>query len=466
MSNPPRIMVVDDEPAFLHYMRAILEEESYQVETASSGWEALRHLQTDLPPDLVLLDLLMPELDGLETLERMRHVRPGVKVIIVSCVNNSREVVQAVRLGAQDFLTKPILRAELESVLGHYLSGIRDIDESRRPSSSEMLENISDDLVFVAASPAMRRIHAQVKQLANFDVPVLLLGESGSGKEVIARLIHKLSSRSQRPFLKVNCAALPADLLESELFGYEPGAFTGATRAKPGQFELCDTGTILLDEIGEMPPSLQAKLLHVLQDQEFSRLCGRTVVKVDVRILAATNVNIDEALATRKLREDLYYRLDTFALWVPPLRDRREEIPLLLRHFMARFAARYAKAPLSFSPRLLEACVRYPWPGNLRELENFVRRYLIRGDEGEMLEELKSGRVVTDVRPPTERLLGPGDACPSDLKEFVRNLKDGAEAEAITRALEQTGGKHKQAARLLNISYRALIYKIRQYGLK
>src|SRR3979490_771359 len=245
------------------------------------------------------------------------------------------------------------------------------------PSDDEIAEHLKNGFIFPAASPVMAKIRSSIEQVARVDVPVLLLGESGVGKEVVARRIHALSNRAHRTFLKVNCAALPAELLESELFGYEAGAFTGATRAKPGQFELCNKGTILLDEIGELPPALQAKLLHVLQDQQFSRLGSRSVIKVDVRILAATNINIPEALATKRLREDLYYRLNAFTMSLPPLRERKEEIPILLKHFMARMSELYARAPLPLSPAMMDACLKHPWPGNLRELSNFVQRYLL-----------------------------------------------------------------------------------------
>ncbi|MGH9378759.1 MAG: sigma-54 interaction domain-containing protein, partial [Terriglobia bacterium] len=299
-------------------------------------------------------------------------------------------------------------------------------------------------------------------QLAQVDVPVLMLGESGTGKEVVARLIHKLSHRADRTWMKVNCAALPAELLESELFGYEPGAFTGATRSKPGKFELCDKGTFLLDEIGEMPPSLQAKLLHVLQDQQFSRLGSRSMVKVDVRILAATNIDIPEAIASRKFREDLYYRLNAFTIHIPPLRERKEEIPLLIRHFMGLFAARYARTPLPVSPSLIEACLNYRWPGNLRELENFVKRYLILGDEALALMELEANREEQAGRVEAPDL---SKSPPGDLKSLVRGLKGEAECEAISRALKHTKWNRKEAARMLKISYKALLYKIRQYNL-
>ena len=279
---------------------------------------------------------------------------------------------------------------------------------------------------------------------------------------MLARLIHKLSPRAHRTFLKVNCAAVPADLLESELFGYEAGAFTGATHPKPGKFELCNKGTILLDEIGEMPPGLQAKLLHVLQDQQFSRLGSRSVIKVDVRILAATNINIPEALANKRLREDLYYRLNAFTLNLPPLRERKEEIPILLKHFMSRMSERYARAPLPLSSVMMQACLDYPWPGNLRELSNFIKRYLILGDDNLAIAELNpknngSGQFDTAPRNPAEPAGG--------LKSLARNAKDEAEAEAIARALEETNWNRKQAAAMLKISYKALLYKIRQYGI-
>jgi two-component system, NtrC family, response regulator AtoC len=378
-----------------------------------------------------------------------------VKVVMLSCVSDTRKVVQAIRLGAHDYLTKPFQKAELDAVIDQCLG-------TSRQTYAGDVEELCDDVFFVAASPAMRKIRSQAALVANVDIPVLLLGESGTGKEVLARLIHKLSPRAHRTFLKVNCAAVPADLLESELFGYEAGAFTGATHPKPGKFELCNKGTILLDEIGEMPPSLQAKLLHVLQDQQFSRLGSRSVIKVDVRILAATNINIPEALANKRLREDLYYRLNAFTLNLPPLRERKEEVPILLKHFMSRMSERYARAPLPLSTVMMQACLDYPWPGNLRELSNFIKRYLILGDDKLAIAELNpkndpTGRADAVGRNPAE----PGGG----LKSLARNAKDEAEAEAISQALEETNWNRKQAAALLKISYKALLYKIRQYGI-
>jgi two-component system, NtrC family, response regulator AtoC len=458
MTDTANILLVDDEPGMLRYIRTLLEVDDYKVATASTGEEALERVQKGLQPDLVLLDLLMPGIDGLQTLEQIRQIRPGTKVVMLSCVSDTRKVVQAIRLGAHDYLTKPFQKAELDAVIDQCLG----TNQQNYPGE---VEELCDDVYFVAASPAMRKIRSQAALVANVDIPVLLLGESGTGKEVVARLIHKLSPRAHRTFLKVNCAAVPADLLESELFGYEAGAFTGATHPKPGKFELCNKGTILLDEIGEMPPSLQAKLLHVLQDQQFSRLGSRSVIKVDVRILAATNINIPEALANKRLREDLYYRLNAFTLSLPPLRERKEEIPILLKHFMSRLSERYARAPLPMSAGLMQACLDYTWPGNLRELSNFIKRFLILGDEKLAVNELQPKNDGNGTHfDGASRNAGENNGS-GGLKSLARNAKDEAEAEAINKALEETNWNRKQAAALLKISYKALLYKIRQYGI-
>lgn len=464
MTEKARILVVDDEPVMLRYLQTVLEAESYHVQTARNGPEAVARVQQDPSPDVVLLDVLMPDVDGLETLQLLRKARPGLRVVMLSCLTEPRKIVQAMRLGAVDYLTKPFQIADLGAVLEHSLTPRKTLGGSPAPQHDVCIEELGDGTFFLAASPAMRQLSVEVDRVANVDVPVLLLGESGTGKEVVARLIHKRSSRASRTFLKVNCAALPAELLESELFGYEAGAFTGATRSKPGKFELSDKGTFLLDEIGEMPSGLQAKLLHVLQDQEFSRLGSRSTTKVDVRILAATNLDIEEAIAAKKFREDLYYRLNAFTIRLAPLRERRDEIPLLLIQFMARYAGRYARTPLPLTPGLVDACVRYSWPGNLRELENFVKRYLILGDESLVRGELEAKE---DLREGDARATPTASAAqPGGLKSLVRSVKDEAEIEAISRALEETKWNRKQAARLLSISYKALLYKIRQYGIE
>ena len=455
------ILVVDDEPHMAEFLRTLLEVESFRVEVASSGLEALERVRREPAPDLVLLDVAMPGIDGLQTLERLSEIRPGIKVVMLSCLTEPKTIVKAIRLGAQDYLPKPFQKADLDAVIKRVLGRA-----TSRPGQGvpEDAEEVGEGHYFVAASEAMRRIRGQVNMIAGVDVPVLILGESGTGKEVIARLIHKLSPRAGRTFLKVNCAALPNELLESELFGYEPGAFTGAIKPKPGKFELCDKGTIFMDEIGEMSPGLQAKLLHVLQDHRFSRLGSRSEVKVDVRILAATNVDIPQALASKKLREDLYYRLNAFTINMPPLRERPEVIPLLLRHFMSRFAERYARDPLPLTPALVDAAMKHSWRGNLRELENFVKRYLILGDEQQVIQELQvanGGGLATSLPSASGSKLGSGD-----LKSLVRSLKDEAEMKAIAEALQRTNWNRKAASRLLKISYKALLYKIREYRLE
>src|ERR1700731_88630 len=328
-------------------------------------------------------------------------------------------------------------------------------------TANDFSEALSNGFVLPSISPVSAKIRSSIEQVARVDVSVLLLGESGVGKEVVARRIHALSNRAHRTFLKVNCAALPAELLESELFGYEAGAFTGATRAKPGQFELCNKGTILLDEIGELPPGLQAKLLHVLQGGQFSRLGGRSLIEVDVRILAATNVNVPQALANKQLREDLYYRLSALTIHMPPLRERPEEIPIFLGYFMHRFAAQLGCPTKPYPDKVLEACAHYAWPGNVRELENFVKRFLILGDE--------------DLVP---AILGSSQPKPADLRDkgvvslgvpdgpwSLRTVRAEAEKEAILLALEQTKWRRKDAARKLRISMKALYNKLRLYGI-
>src|SRR6202161_1894905 len=308
----------------------------------------------------------------------------------------------------------------------------------------------------------MLKIRQQVLQIAPVDVPVFISDESGVGKEVIARMIHLRSTRRVQPFVKVNCAALPGELLESELFGYEQGAFTGAVRPKPGKFELANKGTIFLDEIAEMSPHLQAKLLHVLQDNQYSRLGGRSVINTDVRVLAATNMHVQEAMQSGRFREDLYYRLNVLSIHIPPLRERTTEIPLLFKHFLAKYSEKYAKPVPEPSKHLLEAALRYPWPGNLRELENFIKRYVILEDDEGSLRELlemtgQQHRTAPREEAPPQKEQG--------LKALVRGLKDEAEMEAIADALEKTNWCRKDAAKMLGISYKALLYKMRQFNL-
>jgi len=335
-------------------------------------------------------------------------------------------------------------------------------NNSFNPASTSQTEVLNDGSMFVASSRAMLSIRKQIEKIAEYDIPVLILGESGTGKEVVARYLHTRSANARQPFLKVNCAALPGPLLESELFGYERGAFTGAVRSNPGKFELCKSGTILLDEIGEISPALQAKLLHVLQDKSVSRLGGNTTIRVEARVIAATNVDICEALESGALRQDLYYRLNTFILRIPPLRSRSEEIPLLLDHFIQRFARLYGCPAPPPSQQLIAACMEYSWPGNIRELQSFTQRFLIQGDVERSINELRGvGRVMTG-HPVAE---AEEDASSTDLKKIGRQVKCSAEKPAIEKILQETRFNRKAAARRLKISYKGLLRKLREYDL-
>src|ERR1700686_1705528 len=460
MANKEKILVVDDEPSIRKYLQTLLEVDGFAVEAVPSGKDALQKIGAGERPDFIILDVLMPELNGIETLKQLMQIDRSLNVVMLSCSNEVGTVVEAIRLGALDYLTKPFEKAELDVAM----LKCRQKQQLRTENKAlrEYCDKITEDLCFLAASPQMVRIRQQILQIAPVDVPVFICGESGVGKEVVARMIHMRSTRRNQPFIKVNCAALPGELLESELFGYDQGAFTGAVRSKPGKFELANKGTIFLDEIAEMSPHLQAKLLHVLQDHQYSRLGGRHMVEVDVRVLAATNVEVQEAMKTGRLREDLYYRLNVLSINVPPLRERTTEIPLLFRHFLNKYSEKFQKETPSPSQHLMEAAMRYPWPGNLRELENFVKRYVILEDDEGSFRELVEMAAARQRTSPREE---PVPAREQGLKALVRGLKDEAETEAIADALEKTHWCRKDAAKMLGISYKALLYKIRQFNL-
>ena len=461
MADKERILVTDDEPSIRKVLQTLLEVDGYEVETASSGKEALERVAKGDKPDLIILDVLMPEMDGLETLRQLMQIDRTLNVIMLSCSNEVTTVVEAIRLGALDYLTKPFEKPELDAAFlkCRQKQQLRTENQALR----DYCEALTEDISFLAASPQMLKIRQQILQIAPVDVPVFISGESGVGKEVVSRMIHLRSTRRQQAFVKVNCAALPGELLESELFGYEQGAFTGAVRAKPGKFELANKGTIFLDEIAEMSPHLQAKLLHVLQDGQYSRLGARSVVNVDVRVLAATNMDVKEAMRSGRFREDLYYRLNVLSIHIPPLRERTTEIPLLFRHFLVKYSEKYGKPAPEPSKHLLDAALRYPWPGNLRELENFVKRYVIlEDDEGSFRELLEMTGQQQKLAPREEPAFAPKE---QGLKALVRSLKDEAEMEAIADALEKTNWCRKDAARMLGISYKALLYKMRQFNL-
>jgi DNA-binding NtrC family response regulator len=372
-------------------------------------------------------------------------------------------VVEAIRMGAHDYITFPFRGPELLQVIRRHVNGREEPDGSM----TESIEDVGGGHFFISASPLMRKLRRQAELLSSIDVPVLILGESGTGKEVMARLIHKLSSRSDQRFLRVDCAA-PSDEL-SELFG-------DSKRTSVDRLEACNQGTVLLDEVADLSAALQAKVLHLLQDNQSLSEDGRANIS-DARILASTNVDIQRAIGQGRFREDLYYRLSAFTISLPPLRERREGIPVLLGHFMKRIAAQYSRVPLAFSPRLVDACQQYTWPGNLRELRNFAKRYLVMEDEkvaiGELSRHQRSKSIPVETFADRPLQIAPATPKPAltaqehvrDLKFLVRNVKDETEIQAITQALDETSWNRKSAAHLLHISYRGLLYKLRRHGI-
>jgi len=457
----PQIGVLDADFAILGYIHRILADR-FNVSLFTEAEELSEKLKSSTKFDLLLMDWHMDHEDGggtaLRFLAQIRSMRPSLPIVLLACSADLKDVVQATRMGATDVILKPFRKPDIDLVVEKCLAGVGTFpaEEDNQVTEIPLDENTS----LVLSSKRMREIESQCRLVARADIPVLILGESGTGKEVVTLFIHKMSGRSHRSFLKVNCAAMPADLLESELFGYEQGAFTGAVKSKPGKFEQCNGGTIFLDEIGEMPAALQAKLLQVLQDGSFSRLGGRASVKVDVRVIAATNIDIKSAIAQKTFREDLYYRLNGFTLKMPPLRDRLEEIPVLAHHFMRKVAAKYDREPLPISPVLMKAFISQTWPGNLRELENTIKRYLILGSEQAILEDWNPLQNSASHEASAD-----SNGSTSGLKHMVRNLKGDAESVAIAQALDGTGWNRKVAANELQISYKALLYKIKQYNL-
>jgi DNA-binding NtrC family response regulator len=459
-----RLLVIDDAESVRSYLASFLELQGYDVDTAEDGRRALALLEGGADPDLVLLDVLMPGWDGLETLRRIREFDDKLLVVMLSVVGKASTIVECMRLGARDYLNKPFDENELVARIASVLESAELAGERER-----LADELDAYRGAVWESAPMRRIRELIDQIAETDVTVLIHGESGVGKEIVARSIHDCSSRSRGPFVKVNCAALPEDLLESELFGYEKGAFTGAAARKQGKFELAHGGTIFLDEIGEMSPALQAKLLQVLQDSEFTRLGGNREVRVDVRVLCATNRKLDEMVREGTFREDLFFRLNVVNVSIPPLRERREEIPALVERFMARFVARYRRPPMRPSERLMRAFETHLFPGNVRELENMVKRIVVLEKEEPILREIRQsqqggGGAGHSLR----RLIDEVEASAGEvpLREVGRRAALEAEREAIARVLEHTDWNRKEAARLVGVSYKTLLQKIRECGLE
>ncbi|HEY2382568.1 MAG TPA: sigma-54 dependent transcriptional regulator [Terriglobia bacterium] len=448
------VLLVDDDEAFRTYVALMLRTEGYDVEAIESAEPLFARLQSaESLPSVILLDVLLPDMDGIRIMEKIKAMGLNVPVVVLSGVGHVRTVVEAMRLGACDFIMKPAEDSELQSAIETALDGFEE-RQALEPTASQT----DATGMFVTANPEMRRLAQIVRRVAPADVPILIAGESGTGKEVMARYAHGHSGRQNRQFLKVNCAALPHELLESELFGYERGAFTGAVSDKPGKFELADGGTLFLDEIGEMSPLLQAKLLHVLQDGTFSKLGGRKTIRVDVRIVAATNINIEEAVANGKFREDLYFRLNVIRVDLPPLRERKEDIPGLCSYFIGKYREQYNARAHELPPDLLRRFVEYHWPGNIRELENYIKRFLVLPDHQLLLAEPNS-----DPAPAEDAPHDTADA-PLSLLGVGAIAAERAEQELVRRVLEQTNGNRKLAARRMNICYKALLNKLKRWS--
>jgi len=462
-----QILVVDDAEGIRTYLKNLLSLKGYDVLLAPDGATALETLQQGAAPEVAILDIMMPGMDGLDLLRRMKELRPEIPVIMLSVVGKAGTIVEAMNLGAADYLNKPFEEEELEIALQKLLE-----TESLRAETEQLRERLREHEElskepFLWASEKMQRIHEILSQVADADVTVLIHGESGVGKEVIARTTHELSDRVKGPFVKVNCAALPEELLESELFGYERGAFTGASARKAGKFEIADGGTMFLDEIGEMSAPLQAKLLQVLQDGEFSRLGGQADVHVDVRVVAATNRNLEEMVAQGEFREDLYYRLNVVNVFVPPLRERREEIPVFVEHFVRVYALKYNRDVPGISDRLMQGFLQYAWPGNVRELENMVKRIVVLQNEDAIADEIFKARATEPARPTVEQIVDEMDPMDDSisLREISKRASRDAEREALRRVLYQTNWNRKKAAKILDVSYKTLLQKIKECGL-
>ena len=469
MDDQFRVLVIDDDPGVRDYMEALVSRQGYRVFAVADGEQALQSLD-DTRPDVVTLDVVLPGIDGLETLSRLKQRIPDVPVVMLSGHGQARTIVEAMRLGASDFLRKPFEVEELELAFQKALEKRalkQEVERLRGRARSE-----TELLLLCGDHPKMKEIRDIIEQVADTDITVLIRGDSGTGKELVARTLFQLSSRRDKAFVKVNCAALPSELLESELFGFEKGAFTGAQKRKLGKFEYANHGTIFLDEISEMHPSLQAKLLQVLQDGEFSRLGGDGDIHVDTRVLAATNRNLEEAVGDGSFREDLYYRLNVVTVMMPPLRERRDAIPLLVDHFLKKNNEQYHKEVAQLTPGTMEVFMKYNWPGNVRELENMVRRMVVLGNEQAVLDEISErglGGVVEEPATDTLDLEAIGADFSNgqglDLKAISRRAAQFAEKRVIEKVLQQTRWNRKEAAVRLQISYKALLYKMKENGL-
>jgi two-component system, NtrC family, response regulator AtoC len=472
MTHAVQILAISDDVDVCNLIHNSLESQGQKAICVPTPQEALQLLQRGVLAEFLLFDAAKNKSRTGLFAPALLEELSSEKLCILSEIGDTSWESHAGMWHINMVLTKPLLRRDIEKLTSwpkvEPAAPANAVGNTSAKVPGYHLEELDNDRFFLAACPTMLRLYREIRVLAPVDIPVLILGESGVGKEIVAMLLHKYHARSEKTFLNVNCAALPTELLESELFGYEAGAFTGAIKSKPGKFELANKGTLLLDEIGEMSPQMQAKLLHVLQDGSFCRLGARYSTQVDVRVLAATNINMDAAIAEKRFREDLYYRLNTLTITVPPLRERSEEIPLLMQQLIQRGSLELGH-PTTFSDRIIEAAQEYHWPGNLRELRNFVTRTLILQDQESAYNDLRAktrASAATSTEHSTAEITVETKApTPTGMKDVISAVKNQTEIRMLQDALSASGWNRRRAAISLNISYRSLLYKIQQHRL-
>jgi DNA-binding NtrC family response regulator len=462
-----KILIVDDEESVRYSFRKLFREPGCEIMEAANGLEALSVIKKDVP-DLVLMDIEMPGLNGLEAIQRIKALKPQLPVIIITAFGTSERVIGAMKYGAYEYLEKPFDVARLKAVISEALEMKRlsDEDESLEihPADTHTGEQI------VGMSPAIKEVYKMIGRVAASDVSVLLSGESGTGKELVAKAIHRYSDRSDKPFIAINCAAIPDALLESELFGFEKGSFTDASHMKEGKFEMADKGTLFLDEVADMSLTLQAKLLRVLQEGTFERLGSNKVTKVDVRVISATNKNLENAIASRSFREDLYYRLKVITITLPPLRVHPEDIPLLTNYFLSRHCQEMKKPLVTVPPETMDGLLRYSWPGNVRELENLLKRALLMSKNNVITPDLIQSEIST-ITPVSPEIAPQSHSSlfPENISEFegtlYKHVIEQVEREVIGKALSFCNGNQVKTAKLLGISRAMLIERMEKFGL-
>ena len=472
-----KLLLIDDEEDVRYSLERTLASEEVELATAASGEEGLKVIPK-FKPDLVLMDVRMTGMTGLETLRKIRATDPKLLVILMTAYGTTQTAIEAMKLGAYDYLLKPFDIAKLKEVIGNALKAARDMKQV--VSYEPLLQSEDYDLGVIGRSTPMQQVFKLVGQVSATDATVLITGESGTGKELVARAIYHHSNRSEQPFLAINCAAIPEQLLESELFGHERGAFTGATVQRIGKFEQCNNGTIFLDEIGDMTPATQTKILRVLQSGTFERVGGNAPMKVDVRVIAATNKPLEAAVAAKQFREDLFYRLNVVRIHLPPLRERRDDIPLLINYFLEKIAREQGRKPKAIASAAIKLLEKYHWPGNVRELENAIRRALVLAKSdailpGDLPPEVSGATTGASVAPASSTA---GDATTTDAAALARQLFQWAkrdpklkiipavERELVIQALKETNNNQVHAAKMLGITRATLRKRIEKFGIQ